>query len=223
MPDGQHALCPGHAKPMAQPRPPGRSNRPCQARGPTPARRRAVPTGHAKPVAQPRPPGRSNRPCQARGPTPARRRAVPTGHAKPMAQPRPPGSSNRPKQIRLVACELRVHIVKNLWITSDSCRISLDSTRISDYPYSSTPEFPDNQHTEKSVAMSNLIILPSSFSQERSRLLSVNLIRRRALERLRQRKATVEDLIQSLEDYQRCRTVLGKDPCIPFSARRKCS
>ena len=37
---------------------------------------------------------------------------------------------------------------------------------------------------------------------ERSRLLAVNEIRERALERLYQRRAAVDDLIRSLESYQ---------------------
>lgn len=71
--------------------------------------------------------------------------------------------------------------------------------------------------------MPSPIMLPSSFSEQRNRLLSVDLIRRRALDRLYQRRATVEDLIQSLEDYQRCREGQETAQCIPFSARRKCS
>jgi hypothetical protein len=38
---------------------------------------------------------------------------------------------------------------------------------------------------------------------ERSRLISSDLIRSSALERLYKRKASVEDLIRSFEDYQR--------------------
>lgn len=45
-------------------------------------------------------------------------------------------------------------------------------------------------------------------------------IRRRALERLYERKAAVDDLIRSLEGYQRAKR---KPQCIPFSAERKCS
>ena len=50
--------------------------------------------------------------------------------------------------------------------------------------------------------MTNAIILPLPSSPERSRLLSVDLIRRRALERLYRRRYAVEGLIQSLEEYQ---------------------
>ena len=47
-------------------------------------------------------------------------------------------------------------------------------------------------------------------------------IRLRALERLHQRKAVLDDLIQSLEKYQDC---LNSRPgvCEPFTALRKCS
>jgi hypothetical protein len=50
--------------------------------------------------------------------------------------------------------------------------------------------------------MTNAIILPPPSSPERSRLLSVDLIRRRALERLYRRRYAVEGLIRSLEEYQ---------------------
>ena len=50
--------------------------------------------------------------------------------------------------------------------------------------------------------MTNAITLPPPSSPERSRLLSVDHIRRRALERLYRRRFAVEELIRSLEDYQ---------------------
>ena len=50
--------------------------------------------------------------------------------------------------------------------------------------------------------MTNAIILPLPSSPERSRLLSVDHIRRRALERLYRRRLAVEELIHSLEGYQ---------------------
>jgi len=53
--------------------------------------------------------------------------------------------------------------------------------------------------------MTNAIILPPPSSPERSRLLSVDLIRRRALERLYRRRFAVEELIHSLEKYQLAR------------------
>jgi hypothetical protein len=45
-------------------------------------------------------------------------------------------------------------------------------------------------------------------------------MRRRALERLYMRKAAVDQLILSLQNYQK---VQRKAPCIPFTAARKCS
>jgi hypothetical protein len=66
------------------------------------------------------------------------------------------------------------------------------------------------------------ILLPTISSPERNRLMSVDLIRRRALDRLYQRKAAVEDLIQALEDYQRAESH-QKAECIDFSVARKCS
>lgn len=50
--------------------------------------------------------------------------------------------------------------------------------------------------------MTNAIILPAPSSPERSRLLSVDLIRRRALDRLYRRRVAVEGLIRSLEEYE---------------------
>jgi hypothetical protein len=50
--------------------------------------------------------------------------------------------------------------------------------------------------------MTNAIVLPPPSSPERSRLLSVDLIRRRALERLYRRRFAVEELIRSVEEYQ---------------------
>jgi hypothetical protein len=55
--------------------------------------------------------------------------------------------------------------------------------------------------------MTNPIVMPSPFSADRRRLLSANVIHRRALDRLYERRAAVENLIRSLEDYQRFREV----------------
>jgi hypothetical protein len=66
------------------------------------------------------------------------------------------------------------------------------------------------------------IALPSPTSDERSRMISGDFIRNRALDRLYERKAAVEDLIRSLEDYQRS-NVPRRAECIEFSAPRKCS
>ncbi|MBS1854316.1 MAG: hypothetical protein JST11_03040 [Acidobacteria bacterium] len=47
-------------------------------------------------------------------------------------------------------------------------------------------------------------------------------IRIRALERLYERRAAVDELIESLENYQRART--GHTAmCVPFTAAQKCS
>jgi hypothetical protein len=66
------------------------------------------------------------------------------------------------------------------------------------------------------------ITLPAPSSAERVRLLSLGTLRRRALERLYERRDVVEDLIMSLEGYQQCRKVRAAE-CIDFSAVRKCS
>lgn len=49
--------------------------------------------------------------------------------------------------------------------------------------------------------------------------ISQDFVRRRALDRLYARKAAVEDLIRSLENYERSRD--GRAPCIPFIAPQK--
>ena len=66
------------------------------------------------------------------------------------------------------------------------------------------------------------ITLPLSTSSERSRLLAVDLMRRRALERLYERRAVVETLIQSLEEYQELREARLSRP-VDFTDVRKCS
>ena len=54
------------------------------------------------------------------------------------------------------------------------------------------------------------------------RIQTLDGLRRRALERLYKRKAAVDELIDSLENYQRCRE---KQPgvCIEISAVQRCS
>lgn len=66
------------------------------------------------------------------------------------------------------------------------------------------------------------ITLPTSNSSERSRLLDVDMMRRRALDRLYERHAAIESLIQSLEDYQRFKETRTSSP-LDFIATRKCS
>jgi hypothetical protein len=69
--------------------------------------------------------------------------------------------------------------------------------------------------------MMPLVLLPPPDSAERSRLLSVNHIRERALERLYARRDAVDDLIRSLEQYQ---SQSGDESdCIEFTPGRKCS
>ena len=66
------------------------------------------------------------------------------------------------------------------------------------------------------------IIRPSVSTEERSRLLSMDLIRSRALDRLYQRREAVQNLIGALEDYQKSREARMAQ-CISFSSVRKCS
>lgn len=69
--------------------------------------------------------------------------------------------------------------------------------------------------------MMPLVLLPPPNSAERSRLLSVNHIRERALERLYARREAVDDLIRSLENYQSHNS--DEEECLEFKAGRKCS
>jgi len=55
-----------------------------------------------------------------------------------------------------------------------------------------------------------------------ARLPISDAVRRRALERLYERKALVDELIDSLESYQRMRET-QRATCVPFSALSKCS
>jgi hypothetical protein len=66
------------------------------------------------------------------------------------------------------------------------------------------------------------LTLPIPTSAERSRILAVDAMRRRALERLYERRATLENLIDSLEDYQRLQNTRQTSK-IEFIAERKCS
>ena len=52
---------------------------------------------------------------------------------------------------------------------------------------------------------SRVISLPLASTAERSRLLSMDFIRSRALDRLYQRREAVQNLIRALEDYQESR------------------
>jgi hypothetical protein len=53
------------------------------------------------------------------------------------------------------------------------------------------------------------------------RMRETDEVRRRALERLYLRKAAVDELIESLQNYQRAQR--AKAPVMPFSVARKCS
>ena len=65
--------------------------------------------------------------------------------------------------------------------------------------------------------MATTITLPPVSSTERNRLLAADSIRRRALERLYERRETVRNLIVALEGYQRSReTRLAQ--CVALSA-----
>jgi hypothetical protein len=67
-----------------------------------------------------------------------------------------------------------------------------------------------------------LTMLPAVASLERTRLIPADFIRRRALDRLYERKAAVEDLIRSLEIYERSINPHAAE-CVPFSEPLKCS
>ena len=68
--------------------------------------------------------------------------------------------------------------------------------------------------------MTKAITLPHPSSPERSRLLSVDLMRRRALERLYRRRVAVEGLIRSLEEYGHAReNVPGECVTLPPAPR----
>lgn len=66
------------------------------------------------------------------------------------------------------------------------------------------------------------IALVASLSADHVRASSADAIRRRALERLYERRDSVEDLIRSLEGYEQCHKA-RRAACIEFSAARKCS
>lgn len=66
------------------------------------------------------------------------------------------------------------------------------------------------------------LVLPQAESAERSRLLSVNHLRQRALQRLYARRDAVDDLIRSLENYSRAQET-EESGCLEFSSGRKCS
>jgi len=70
--------------------------------------------------------------------------------------------------------------------------------------------------------MINANILPMTTPTIRDRNSGTDAIRRRALERLYERRAAVDELIESLEIYQRCHDS-QRAVCISFSEMPKCS
>jgi len=70
----------------------------------------------------------------------------------------------------------------------------------------------------------NLMIAPTMISPqgsaERSRLLMTDEMRRRALQRLYERRSAVDHLIQSLEEYRRAGDQTRESECILLSAAR---
>ena len=66
------------------------------------------------------------------------------------------------------------------------------------------------------------LTLPSPPSLERSRVMPDDLLRRQALARLYERRDTVDNLIRSLEDYQRSQSS-APSACIEITAHRRCS
>jgi hypothetical protein len=69
--------------------------------------------------------------------------------------------------------------------------------------------------------MTSPILLPTLSSAERAQVAAVHAVRTRALERLYERRAAVDNLIRSLEDY--ASNSVRRRQCLEFSAARKCS
>ena len=72
---------------------------------------------------------------------------------------------------------------------------------------------------QDNLTMATTITLPPTSSTERTRLLAVESIRRRALERLYERKEAVLNLIQALEAYQESREERLAQ-CVSFAVSR---
>jgi SOS response regulatory protein OraA/RecX len=64
--------------------------------------------------------------------------------------------------------------------------------------------------------------LTPTASEQRTRVISVETLRRQALARLHKRLRTVDELIRSLENYERVRVSQRVD-CAPIIRSRKCS
>jgi hypothetical protein len=69
------------------------------------------------------------------------------------------------------------------------------------------------------MSMPAVVLLPRADSAERLRRLAVAELRQDALQRLYAKRAAVEDLIKSLEIYQREAAVRSGE-CIEFTAAR---
>ena len=65
-------------------------------------------------------------------------------------------------------------------------------------------------------------LTPASTTDPRTRVISVETLRRQALARLHKRLRTVDALIRSLENYERVKTSHGTN-CTPIIRSRKCS
>ncbi len=68
--------------------------------------------------------------------------------------------------------------------------------------------------------MSMLIPLAHPCTPRGQSQATTEALRRRALDRLYERRNVVDSLIQSLEDYQRNQS--GRAPCIEITARERC-
>jgi len=66
------------------------------------------------------------------------------------------------------------------------------------------------------------LTLRAAASDQRTRIISVETLRSQTLARLRERLRTVDELIRSLENYERVRMNL-RGNCTPISQSRKCS
>jgi transposase len=67
-----------------------------------------------------------------------------------------------------------------------------------------------------------MTLLTPAAGGQRTRVISVETLRRQALARLYKRLRTVDELIRSLENYERVRVSQRVD-CSPITRSRKCS
>jgi len=66
------------------------------------------------------------------------------------------------------------------------------------------------------------LTFPAAHSDQRSRVIPVEALRRQTLARLQRRLRTVDELIRSLEHYERERMNPSAN-CTPINQSRKCS